>query len=288
MKRKTRNSIWLLFLVVILAGLGFYLFLQMRQKQKESLPVETMAPAEDHQVTDEKEKVAPSDTTAEKEDLLESFPEEDPCKQEEKKVAEFFRYLDNRKYIRQIDPGTGTEAHFREILKKLTATPPVPAGEGTDPKIIARNISHFFRVLNSKDIRLIREIISWEEDTLEFDLQMFFNWLMPEDRCPDSEGLRPSLEVLYKYAGFFINTTGGRAYLSRRAATLRLLVTYYCILVIHEADKTGKNIYGIDIFPYIAPLRSEITHYPDFRFYQDYIDRLVLIESFYRQKRSQG
>jgi hypothetical protein len=105
------------------------------------------------------------------------------------------------------------------------------------------------------------------------------------DRCPDPEEVRPSLDVLYYYAGFFLNTIGGRAYLFRRALGVRLLCSYYSLLIVHEADKQGKNSYGIDIFPFIAPLGKEILLYPNFHFTNDYILKLNELEKYYIQRR---
>jgi hypothetical protein len=254
---------------------------------EKSSPVETQVPSGEQQ-GDFEEKKAPQVSATTKEGTIpKAIPGEDPCALIEKKVAEFFLYLDSQKYVQQMDLETDTHTRFKEILKRLSAKTPMPAGGGIDPEIIIRNICHFFRVLNSKDLRLIRETIRNEQDSLEIELEMFYKWLMQGDSCYDPEGQRPSLEVLYKYAGFFINSTGGRAYLFRRPSTVRLLVTYYCVLIIHEADKAGKNKYGIDVSPTLAYLTQEISRYPDFKFHQYYIDRLNLIESYYVLKRSQ-
>ena len=120
---------------------------------------------------------------------------------------------------------------------------------------------------------------------MEISLEMFYRWLTLGDRCPDPENIRPSTTVLYQYAGFFINTTGGRAYLFRRPSGLRLLVSYYCVLIVHEANKKGRNRCGIDIFPLIKPLKNEIRYYPDFQFQEEYIAQLGQIEDYYRKKR---
>ena len=62
-------------------------------------------------------------------------------------------------------------------------------------------------------------------------------------------------------------------------------MTYYSILIIHDADKKGKNNYGIDIFPEIEPLTKEIGIFPDFRFRNEYISRLMEIKNYYAEKR---
>ncbi len=208
----------------------------------------------------------------------------DYCQQLEADVAEFFKYLDTRDYVRHLELGTPTLNHFKKLLAKLSTHPPVPAGEGIDPRLLTKNIYHFYRALGRKDLRLIREILKNESDTMEINLEIFFRWAMAT-QCPDNLGLRPSFDVLYKYAGFLLNTIGGRAYLARRAPTLRLLLSYYCLLIIHEADKRGKNSYGIDPYPFLDPLREEISHYPDLEFQADYLKSLEKVEAYYLQKR---
>ena len=120
---------------------------------------------------------------------------------------------------------------------------------------------------------------------MEDNLDMFYRWLTLGDRCPDPEKLRPSGAVAYRYAGFFLNSTGGRAYLFRRSAGLRLLVTYYCLLIVHKADREGRNNYGIDTFAFVAPLKEEIGHNPDLQYQREYLEQLKWVESYYLQKR---
>lgn len=200
-------------------------------------------------------------------------------------VADFFAYLNTRKYIERLDLKTNTYAYFKRIIKRLAALPPVPAGEGIHPTIMLKNVFFFSRTLDRKDLRLFKEVAINERDTLEINLEMFYRWLMLGKLCPNPEGVRPPFDVMYRYAGFFLNTTGGRAYLFRRSVTLRLLLTYYSVLIVHQADRLGQNSYGINIFPYIQPLRKEISHYPDFEFQNQYVRTLTRIENYYLQKR---
>jgi hypothetical protein len=211
--------------------------------------------------------------------------EEDDCTQTEKDLTEFFHYLDGKDYIKPLSAGVDINTRFKRILKRLTTQPPVPAGEGIDPRIIIRNIYHFFRVLDRNDLRLIREMIAHEEGSLEVNLEMLYRWLTLDESCPDPEGIRPPIKVVYQYAGFFLNTIGGRAYLFRRPSTLRLLVSYYSLLIVHKADKSGKNTYGIDIFPYITPLIDEINHYSNLQSGSKYVEQLNDIQSYYLQRR---
>ena len=167
----------------------------------------------------------------------------------------------------------------------LSASPPIPAGEGIDTKIMTKNIFHFFRVLGKKDLRLLREIIRNEADTVEINLELFYRWFTLTEQCPELEEKRPSLDVLYQYAGFLLNTIGGRAYLYRRPLGLRLLVSYYCLLIINDADKKGRNTYGIDIYPLIAPVMEEMRVYPDFLFQNEYILGLENLSNYYAARR---
>lgn len=210
---------------------------------------------------------------------------EENCSQIENNVLGFFRYLDQKDYIRQIDAASDTFRVFRGMIRKLSSQPPIPAGEALDSFVLFKNIFYFYRLLDKKEIRLLKEIIKNETDTLELNLDLFYKWFTTGVRCPDKNRIRPSMDVLYPYAGYLINSIGGRAYLFRRKVSLRLLVSYYCVLIIHEADKTGKNSYGIDIFPQIAMLREEINYHDDFYFQKAYIRKLDELSNYYLNKR---
>lgn len=289
-KSKIGHGWWWLLLVIVLAGLGYYLYSEMGRGPAKDSAIERPAPVkkkplppEPQRVTGEEGAVPVRPTPDEP--LVKPAPEEDSCARIEKNVAEFFRYLDEKAYIKKLNPKADAYTRFKKILRRAAARPPFPAGEGADPKIIIRNLYHFFRILDRKDLSLIRAVLTNEHDTMEISLDMFYRWLTLGDRCPDSENIRPSMTVLYQYAGFFINTTGGRAYLFRRPSGLRLLVSYYCLLVVHEADKKGRNSCGIDIFPLIEPLKNEIRYYPDFQFQEEYITQLDRIKNYYLKKR---
>lgn len=283
MKKEIRGSFWWwLLLAVIFAGIGGYLIVsysgqktQKRPEGKNLSPVETKAPRQKQPETTKEKRGVPA----------KAAPEEDNCTKTQKDLAEFFHYLDGKSYIRRLKLGMSVKARFKKIVKRLSTHPPSPAGEGIDPGLIIRNAYHFFRVLHKKDRRLTKEIIIHEGESPELDLAMFYTWLAAGDRCPDKEGLRPSFKVIYRYAGFFLNTIGGRAYVFRRPTVSRLLITYYSLLFMHEADKAEKNYYGIDIFPYIAPLKKEIDHYPDLQLQKEYLKRLNEMETYYLQKR---
>jgi len=292
MRKKGRRSFWWWFsilLVALAAALIGYFFGMEKGRNKRDVLVSKDIPITEKKVPRVEQEIIPAkeETVPLTEEIEEkTLPDQkDYCRRIETDVREYFKYLDKKNYIQHLEAGIDTYDEFRKLLRKLSSRPPIPAGEGVDANIISMNIFHFFRLLNRKELRFVREIMRNEADTLEMNLELFYRWLMLGDRCPDPEEIRPSLDVLYPYAGFFMNSIGGRAYLFRRPLGLRLLIRYYCLLIIHEADKRGKNSYGIDMFPEIAPLAQEMGLYPDFHFQDEYLLQLTRLQNYYLKKR---
>lgn len=206
----------------------------------------------------------------------------DECSKIREDLRDFFEYLDKKPYVQEIEPGVKTRQWFNRILKKLSAHPPIPAGEGLDPVAIANHVFYFFRNLERTELRLLKAIMENEASTLEANMHIFFKWLALGDRCPEAGEVRPPDEVVYSYAGFFLNTIGGRAYLFRNSPGIRWLVTYYCLLIVHDADKRGKNTYGIDLTPHLRALTAEMSYQRDFLFQTEYLKRLEDLQGFYR------
>ena len=293
MIKKENNHRWWLLPVVsllVIAGLvGYYLYPEKGHEKGQELPAEKPAAIDitpslpEQPIISEEKTVAPPAPAIE---AIAPDPSSAAYAMEIKEnISEFFHYLDQKKYIQGLRLEGSAYSRFKVILKKLAAKPPVPAADSADAAIIISNIYHFFRVLNRNDLQLIKEVILNEQDMIEINMEMFYKWFTLRGHYADQESVIPSRKVLYQYAGFFLTSTGGRAYLLRRSSFVRVLVNYYCILLIHEADTTGKNNYGIDIFPYIAPLKDEIRHYPELQFQNEYSEQLNRIENYYLQKR---
>jgi len=288
MKRKSKGRLWwwISILVIAVAGVlaGYFLGMEQGRKETEKPPAEKSPPPK-------KQAAPPEAPVAKGPVILPETKELNPpdektyCERIDQEIQDYFRYLNAKGYVKHLGEGLDTYARFKTMIRKLSAKLPIPAGEGIDSTIISDNIFLFFRVLDKNDFRLIRDILRNEEDTLEPTLDLFYRWLTLGSRCPDPEGIRPSQSVLYHYAGFFLNTIGGRSYLFRRPLGLRLLCSYYSLLILQEADKQGKNSYGIDVLPFIAPLAGEIALYPDFRFKQTYLKNLEEMGKNYLKKR---
>jgi len=211
-------------------------------------------------------------------------PEEYPCDLLEDQIQEFFSFLNKQEYIKTLEQETDTYDHFKTILDRMMIHLPVPAGEGLRQEIMSRNIFHLFRIFKKNDLRLLKTIIKNEEETLEMNLDIFYRWLLPKNICPDPNKVKPSLQQMYHYAGFFLNTIGGRAYLFRRTQKQRILISYYCMNIMYEAEINGLNTYGIDISPWIDPLIMEITSYPDLRFREEYLAKLNILQDYYNSR----
>jgi len=210
---------------------------------------------------------------------------EDECQKMEKDLQEFFTYVDTKDYIRELRIGEGTFNHFIKIIRALSLNPPIPAGEGLNYDMIIDNIYHFYRALELKDLTLIKLVLKNEADTMEINFALFYKWLMSNDECGQKEGIPPTLDILYRYAGFLVNSIGGRAYIFRRETRLRLLLYYYSLLIIHEADKKKMNNFGVDITPFLEPLAEEIENYQFLYFRKEYAGRLINLKDYYVKKR---
>ena len=207
------------------------------------------------------------------------------CEAIESEVQELFSDLDRKAYIADLNLESGTYDRFRDVAAALAGRPPVPAGEGLNPMVLLENVYHLYRSLNITDIRLIERVLRNERDDMEIYMQILYRWLDSDDRCDGDTDVRPSENTVYLYAGYFLNTTGGRAVMFRRDPIFRILISYYCLVAIHEADRDRRNIYGIDILPFIEPLREEIEYHPGLLFRDQYLSRLADMIRYYREKR---
>ncbi len=294
MKARDKGRVWMwisLFLVAGAAILAGYFIGKEKGRAEADRIASKQIPLAKSMTPKVEIKTPPEPDAANGPLLREKIPEppavggEDYCRRIQNDVIDLFSYLDKKNYLRHLEDEIHTQARFTKLMASLAASPPIPAGEGIDSKIITKNIFHFFRVLSKKDLRLLREIIRNEADTLEINLELFYRWFTLSEQCPELEEKRPSLDVLYQYAGFLLNTIGGRAYLYRRPLGLRLLVSYYCLVIINDADKKGRNTYGIDIYPLVASLLEEIRVYPDFLFQNEYIQGLERLSNYYAVRR---
>lgn len=181
-----------------------------------------------------------------------------PCSEMADNVQSFFDTLDTRDYIKDFQLASPSAVYFPELIQKLVDNPPIVSGETDDLFTILQNTAHFFRIIGKKNILVLKGILDRERATFEQTLFDFYQ-LTGEPECMKERfNLIIGPEPLYGYAGFFLNTMGGRLYLFRRDSMSRMVVNFYAILIIEEANKQGRNKYGIDIKDAIDSLIIEI------------------------------
>jgi hypothetical protein len=78
-----------------------------------------------------------------------------------------------------------------------------------------------------------------------------------------------------------LDTLGGRSYLMRRDPKLRLLTTYYSILVMDRANDRKMNPNGIDIRPAIAVTAKEIRSHTGLAYRKQYLAELERLTAKY-------
>jgi hypothetical protein len=229
--------------------------------------------------TGEKGVGMPADTTRK--------PTEQPSElqQVQDAVLAFFDHLDQQKYIIDYQLQDESRVHFSHTLEKIFANPPIVTREADDLFSILKNMSHFYRILGRQEINLIKDVLANETENMEQTMAAFYRWSeIGTPAAGNSIDFAMPLTSLYEYAGFFINTLGGQAYLFRRDPRIRLLVRYYSLLIIDRANDQHMNRYGIDIRLPIDSLIDEMeaTQVLDGR--EAYLTKLAALQTKYQSK----
>ena len=207
------------------------------------------------------------------------------CRQTADKILLFFEHLDNRDYILKYTVKGTTLDHFRGIINKLIANPPVVVRETDDLFAILNNMAHFFRILGPKDILLIKDVLTHEREHIEPTMALFYKWSEIAPDCSDTDlDIDLPLAGLYEYAGYFINTLGGQSYLFRREPYLRILIRYYSTFIIDRANSVDANRYGIDIRYTLNSLIAEIQGNGTLMYRQEYLNNLLTLQENYESK----
>lgn len=196
------------------------------------------------------------------------------CETLEKRIKNFFSYLDKKDYPFK----EGSQAYFKDMANKLAGRLPIP-GEIFEPQDILSNSYHLYRTLNREDIILIKNILSRERDTVEQAMDYFHQHLT---HCEDNEKYLPPFNVLYEYAHFFLASMGGRSYLYRLNSDLRTILFYYSSLIVHEADLREANQYGLDIRPHLIRLEDDLKSYRKLYYSTKYLYQVKKIRKGYR------
>jgi len=192
----------------------------------------------------------------------------------ERLIAAFFTYLDNRPYVQSLKLAGGSYLQYQIAIEKLSAKPPIIVGEMDSLYNMVRNVAHFYRVMGKKRVLLTKQILQNESEVIEAVMKTFYKWFTMDDGGKATLKGRPSMTAMYEYAGYILNTLGGRSYLLRRSPKVRALTTYYSVLIIDRANDEELNSRGIDIRPYIRSSLLEIKNQIGFIHQKEYITRL--------------
>ncbi|MDW7773148.1 MAG: hypothetical protein SCH71_09700 [Desulfobulbaceae bacterium] len=298
-------SIILLLLLVIAAGSGIFLFIGPKTDELPQAPDITQVAPEQTQPEEPEYPEAASEQDMDADQLTASreFKEnekiEEPgvpgpvstdepgglqdeeCELLGNKLYNFFIHIDSEEYIKPFALQESSQTHFIRLAYKLLDNPPVVIRESDDLYTILRNMAHFFRIIGKDNIFLIKAILDRERDKIEDVASELYQWMTMGTCQHDRFEFSAPPEKVYEYAGFFLNTMGGRSYLFRRDSRSRLLVNYYSILIVAGADARGINRYGIDISQFIPQLVQEIEATNQLIYKENYLDQLYgLLEQY--------
>ncbi len=205
------------------------------------------------------------------------------CQEKAATVEVFFQHLDSRDYIQAFALGKKSSVYFPALIQRLVDNPPIVTGETSDLFTILQNTAHFFRIIGKKNILILKGILDREKATFEKALADFYGLTQQPQCLEENFDLRITSESIYLYSGFFLNTMGGRLYLFRRDSMSRMVVNFYAILTIENANRQGRNKYGIDITSSIDGLIDEIESSKiDLKMRDYYLDTLYDLKEKYQ------
>ena len=221
-----------------------------------------------------KEVFGPDSAVVKKEETPLGFEEID------QQIRAFFTYLDDQDYVQAYQFKGGTYQQFQLALKKMETNPPSITDETASLYNLYRNMAHFFRVLGKSRVNLTRDVLQNEDEILESVMQTFYLWATDETADKEKTG-QPTLKTLYAYSGFFLNTLAGKSYLFRRNSKIRLLTTYYSILILDRANDEQLNPAGIDIRPHIEFLLNDLQNQIGLIHQKQYLSQLLQLADKY-------
>lgn len=215
-------------------------------------------------------------------DTITTTPVHDPAGEQINELNDFYSHLDQQEYMKQFGLSDPSKVHFSKLLQKLIDNPPTVARETDDLFTLLKNTAHFFRILGKDNIIILKGILDREKSNVETVLKSFYSLTDYPDRLKQEYQLSVPFESLYDYAGFFLNTMGGRLYLFRRDSTSRMVVSYYAILIIEKANSVGNSSHGIDLVPAVDFLIDEMeTGGKNLEMREEYLDTLYDLKEKY-------
>ncbi len=197
----------------------------------------------------------------------------------------FYAHLDQQPYMQNFQLKETSKNHFSKLLQVLIDNPPTITRETDDYFTLLKNTAHFFRVLGKDNILVLKGILDREKDSFERILKTFYALTDHPVYLKEEFSLSIPPDNLYDYAGFFLNTIGGRLYLFRRDSASRMTISYYSVMIIDKANKKGNSRLGIDLRPAIDLLIEEIENTgTKLKFREEYLDTLYDLKENYSNR----
>lgn len=292
--RKTKKNLIIIVSVLIIALIVFIIFTFLNKwhssqivntKEAENAKFQQVLGKLEKDIVELKSEIKlQKETILPSEEIKAVFGETNPkkidCKELKKNIMVFFSYLDQKGYnISQGDKGC--YGLYMDSLSKLKKNPPVLSNDSAGTLTLLRSMSHFYRIFGKRDLKTIRQIIENESAMLEPAMVVFYDWFTNAKECKASPEDIPSIETLYNYSCFFLNTIAGKSYLLRRSSKIRILASYYCILIIDKANDETLNQYGYDIRANIVLLYDDIKNHQKLLYKKIYLEKLNDISKKY-------
>ena len=203
------------------------------------------------------------------------------CLELENQLTSFFNYLERKEYGKTCKLEGKPFDLFQQMLIHLSEHVPSVSGEMASLESLMNNMTYFYRILGRKRVACIRSIINNETEIIEPLAASLYTWLTFGDCCSTKITGCPSIEVMYEYAAYFLNTIAGRSYLMRRDSLLRVLATYYCVLIIDRANDASLNRHGIDLRPHMELTYQEISNQRGLINKKQYLEKLGILGQKY-------
>ena len=204
------------------------------------------------------------------------------CEQITARINAFYTHLDQQEYMKQFGLDAPSQIYFARLIQRLIDNPPVVTRETDDLFTVLKNTAHFFRIIGKNNIQLLKGILDQEKESFEEMLADFYVLTSQPPCLEKAFGIKLPQSALDDYAGFFLNTMGGRLYLFRRDSVSRMVVNYYAILIIEQANTEGNNSRGIEIKAAVDGLITEIENSgTQLKLKERYLDKLYEIKEKY-------
>ena len=197
-------------------------------------------------------------------------------------INSFFAYLDQQEYIQKYHFAQNAQNKFNQLIETLINNSPVLIRETDSIYDVLKNYYYFYRLLGKERLNFIKDILINESDIIEPLMHTFYLWFSANNKNPESDLVKPSLEQVYVYAHFFLETFGGRNYLLRRDPKIRKLSAYYCVLIIDQANVEGRNSNGTDIRIHLEITSKDLANQINLVYKNQYLEKLKELRKKYR------